>query len=97
MDRYLPRCFVTSRVLRDGERIGYLYREEPDEGGDSGWRIMAGDESDAYMDDADNTAYVSLGAVLNCDDSILPLLDAPVGSAFGRDEGGRFLPITDQS
>jgi len=88
LERFARRCFVTARVLRDGEPVGYLYREEPDRDDDSGWRIMAGDESDEYMDDPDNVYYVALGAVLNRDDSFLHLLDSPAGSAFGRDAGG---------
>lgn len=54
---------------------------------------MAGDESDQYMDDTENIAYISLGAVLNGDDSVLPLLDAPVGSAVKRNEGDQFVPV----
>jgi hypothetical protein len=93
VNRYLPRCFVTNRVLHDGQKIGYLYREQPDNEKDSGWRIMAGDESDAYMDDSKNISFVSLGAVLARDDSMIHLLDAPAGSAFRRNhETGGFDP-----
>jgi len=82
--RFLPRCFVTKRVLMEGARIGCLYREEPMEEIDSGWRLMAGDESAGYLDSTGNTLYLSLGSVLNHDDSFLHLLEAPVGSAFRR-------------
>jgi hypothetical protein len=85
VERYITRCFVTNRVLVDGRRVGYLYREEPDEEEDSGWRLTANDESDEYMSNAENLAYVSLGAVLSKDDSFRHLLDSPVGSAFVRD------------
>lgn len=91
--RYWPRCFVTNRVLRDGVRVGYLYREAPDSKDDSGWRIMVGDESDEYMDDSENIAYVSLGAVLRKDDSFRDLLDTPAPCAYWRDAAtGRFDP-----
>jgi hypothetical protein len=85
VERYIKRCYVTNRILRDGRPVGYLYREEPDRDDDSGWRIMANDESDEYMSDSDNVAYVSLGAVLSRDDSFKDLLDSPSGSAFERD------------
>lgn len=84
VERYIARCYVTNRVLRDGGKVGYLYREAPDRDDDSGWRIMAGDESQDYMDDPDNIAYVSLGAVLSRDDAFVALLDSAVGSAFER-------------
>ena len=90
---YWPRCFVTKRVLDDGERVDYLYREPPDSEDDSGWRILAGDETDEYMDDPGNIAYVSLGAVLSKDDSFRDLLDTPAPCAYWRDaETGRFDP-----
>ena len=93
VNRYLPRCFVTQRVLRDGSRVGYLYREDPDDDTDSGWRLFAGDESPEYMEDAANVAFVSLGAVLNRDDSFLALLESPVGSAFARDQTNQLVPV----
>ena len=37
VEQYIKRCFVTKRVLEDGQLVGYLYREEPDEENDSGW------------------------------------------------------------
>lgn len=95
VSRYLPRCYVTQRVLREGSRVGYLYREEPDNERDSGWRLFAGDESPEYMEGAGNVAFVSLGAVLNHDDSFLTLLDSPVGGAFARDpQTGEFRPVS---
>ena len=86
-DRYRKRCLVSVRVLHDGEPIGSLYRETPEQEDDSGWRILAGDETDDYFDDEDAVAYVSLGAVLNRDDAILPLLDTAPGSSFQREAG----------
>lgn len=92
VERYIKRCYVTNRVLRDGAKVGYLYREAPDREDDSGWRITANDESDEYMDDASNCAYVSLGAVLSNDDSFIALLDYPEGSAFVREaSSGQFV------
>jgi hypothetical protein len=85
---YWARCFVTNRVLKDGHPVGYLYREKPaadDPDDDSGWRILSGDESDAYMDDPANTSYVALGAVLRRDDSILELLTISAPCAFVRE------------
>ena len=97
VEKYIKRCFVTKRVLEDGVPVGYLYREEPDNEDDSGWRITANDETEEYMDDSDNSAYVSLGAVLSKDDSFIELLGSPAGSAFARDsESGRFVPCNDE-
>lgn len=94
VEKYVQRAFVTHRILEEGSPIGFLYREASDEAMDSGWRFTAGDESDEYMNDAGNCSYVSLGTVLNRDDSVLHLLDEPEGSSFGRDpESGQFVPV----
>ncbi|WP_143194644.1 immunity protein Imm33 domain-containing protein, partial [Pseudomonas aeruginosa] len=37
--------------------------------------------------------HYSLGSVLNADDSILPLLDAPPGRAFERLADGSFIEV----
>jgi hypothetical protein len=98
---YSERCLVDECVLEDGVQVEYIYREEPDmdsEGDkypDSGWRIRGRLADDASEDEFEEReiAYVSLGAVLNRDDSFLPLLDSPIGSAFMRDfERDRYDP-----
>jgi hypothetical protein len=89
---YWSRCLVDECVIDGIAPIGYLYREEPDMRGeedqypDSGWRIRGQlDHPVADAPDDRKISYLALGAVLNRDDSIIDLLDAPVGSAFARD------------
>ena len=85
-EKYIKCCFVTNRILYKGEKIGYFYREEPDQEDDSGWRFMVGDETDEYMDDSENISYVSIGAVLREDDSVVEFLESPVNTYFERNE-----------
>lgn len=96
--RYSARCYANQRILGDGAPVGCLYREEPDQEDDrdSGWRFVAGDETDEYMEDGGNYSYVSIGAVLARDDSFIHLLDAEAGAAFERDPvTGTFVPCAD--
>jgi len=90
-DKYIRRCIVTNNILYEGQPIGYLYREEPYKDDDSGWRFTTGNETDEYMDDPNNSSYVSLGAVLRKDDSCLPLLEREEGVAFVKDEEGNYI------
>lgn len=87
-------CFATDRITVDGAPIGYMYREQPDKGFfDSGWRFFAGDESEEYSDNPDNFAIYDLNTICNYDPAIIPFLDAPVDSAFGRIPGtDKFQP-----
>jgi hypothetical protein len=80
-------CFASDRIMVDGAKIGYMYREQPDNHFDSGWRFFAGDESQEYSDAPDNFGIYKLNTVCNFDPTIIPFLDAPYGSAFGRAQG----------
>ncbi len=89
-------CFASDRVAVDHEPVGFMYREEADFEEDSGWRFFAGDESQAYLDKADNTGIYDVNDIANCDPDIVPLLDFPVGSEFERDEEtGKLVIIED--
>jgi len=77
--------FATDKITVEGRKVGFMYRQEPDNDIDSGWRFLAGDESDEYMDDVDNVAVYDVNTIANYDPDIIPLLGAPVGSAFERD------------
>jgi hypothetical protein len=83
-------CIATDRITVDGAKIGYMYREEPDYTGDSGWRFFAGDEDDDYANNPDNSGIYDLNSICNDDPEIIPFLRAPSGTAFGRDKKGRF-------
>ena len=88
-------CMATDRITVDGERIGYMYREQPDIDTDfgkvdSGWRFFAGDESDEYANDPGNLEIYKLNEICNYDKDIIPFLKAPYGSAFARNEDGVF-------
>ena len=77
-------CFATDRIVVDGERVGYMYREDPGYGSDSGWRFTAGNESDEYMDDPHNHGVYDVNTIANYDPDIVQFLDAPAGSQFVR-------------
>ncbi|MPM98054.1 hypothetical protein SDC9_145235 [bioreactor metagenome] len=69
-----------------------MYREEPYQNGnpDSGWRFMAGDEDDDYMNNPDNHGIYQINTICNYDPDIIPFLDSAAGTAFIRNESGKF-------
>ena len=84
-------CIATDRVTVDGCKIGYMYRETPlPDTQDSGWRFFAGDEDREYTGDPEKSEIYSLNTICNYDPEILPLLYAPVGTAYVRDVNGQF-------
>ena len=87
----LGSCLATDRIVVDGKRVGYCYREAPDSDRDSGWRFFAGDEVQEYVENPRNLGLYDVNTVANCDPQIIPLLSSPEGSAFERNSSGAFV------
>ena len=83
----LGACFATDKITVDGLPVGYMYREEPDDDFDSGWRFFSGTETQDYVDDPNNTLIYDVNTIANYDKAIIPFLNAPYGAAFERVEG----------
>ena len=83
-------CYATDMITVQGKKVGYMYREEPSHQTDSGWCFMSGKESQKYMDDPDNLAIYDINTISNYDEDIIPFLNSPYHSAFGRNKLGKF-------
>lgn len=83
-------CIATDRITIDGCKVGFMYREETYQNDypDSGWRFMAGDEDDDYMNNPENHSVYQVNTICNYDPEILPFLNAAPGTAYIRDENG---------
>ena len=78
-------CLVSDMVTKEGYKVGYMYRENPDSGRpDSGWRFLAGNESDEYINNPDNCHIMAINTVCNYDPDIIPYINSKIGSAFIR-------------
>lgn len=80
-------CFATDRIVVDGAKVGYMYREDSEEEDLSGWTFMAGDESQEYADNPNNWGIYDVNTLCNYDKAIIPYLEAEIGTALGRVEG----------
>jgi hypothetical protein len=95
--RAMGGCIATDQITVDGHPVRFMYREEPDDELDSGWRFFSGFEDDAYSNEPSHLAIYDVNTIANYDPSIIPFLDAPFGSAFekGDDRLERFVPVAD--
>ncbi len=89
-------CIATDMIVVDGYPVRFMYREEPETDEDSGWRFMSGFEDDDYMEDASRHGVYDVNIIANYSPDIIPLLDAPAGSAFEKTpQGERFVEVDD--
>jgi hypothetical protein len=81
-------AFVTKSLVEEKKRINFMYREEPDNSQDSGWRFFSGDETQEYVDNASNVLQYTIENVINqIDSGIEGYLNSEAGSAFERKNG----------
>ncbi|MDK2125836.1 DUF2185 domain-containing protein [Parachitinimonas caeni] len=81
-------CVATDLITVEGQPIGYMVREEPEDDQDSGWRFFTGNEDDRYIDNPKNFSLLDVNVLANYDPSIIPLLDSPIGAAFDKGDNG---------
>jgi hypothetical protein len=89
---YSQLCFATNMIMKQGHPVTYMYREEPDNADDSGWRFFSGHESQEYVDDPSNTQVYPVAFVAQSTPDIVPHLLAPAGSQLEHN-GKQFVPV----
>jgi hypothetical protein len=60
-------CLASDLITIEGSRVGFMYREEPDNSIDSGWRFFTGTESQEFVDDPKNLGLYDVNAIANYD------------------------------
>ena len=88
---------LATKMLVEGRRkVRFMYREQPDNPSDSGWRFFCGNEEQSYVDDPEHIGLYDINTILNIDDSVMPFLGSPFGTAFEReDENAPFAASED--
>ncbi|MVN91181.1 DUF2185 domain-containing protein [Mucilaginibacter aquatilis] len=89
-------CLATDKITVDGEPVGYMYREEPDNELDSGWRFFAGTETDEYANNVDNVMVYDVNTIVNYDRAIAPYLHLPAGTQLERNADNTFYIIDEE-
>jgi hypothetical protein len=84
IEKDLGYVILSNLIAQGRSKVGFLYRENPDNKLDSGWRMFSGDEDEDYIENPDNFGMYDSKKVLDIDPSIESLLDSPYKTAFER-------------
>ena len=77
-------CMATDKITVDGLKVGYMYREEPDDVNDSGWRFFSGSETQECVNDPNNIEIYDVNTIANYDNTIVSYLNMPIGTELFR-------------
>ena len=84
LEKDLGYVILSNLIAQGRAKVGFLYRENPDNKLDSGWRMFSGEEDEAYIENPDNFGMYDSTKVLDIDPSIESLLNSPIKTAFER-------------
>lgn len=87
-------CVASNKITVDGEKVGYMYREEKVDDEDSGWRFLAGTEDEEYAEDPANGKIFDVNIIAHHDPAIIPYLKMIIGTELERD-GDQFVELVD--
>lgn len=79
-----PKILVEKKL-----KVRFMYRDEPDDDSDSGWRFFSGNEDDEFVNDPDNIGLYNIDTISQIDPDVMPLLNSCVGTAFERESAER--------
>jgi hypothetical protein len=94
-DYYFDTKVIVSRDVLDKREFNFLMRDNPNNEQDSGWTVFSGYEENDFLSESTNFQPISIGVILNIDDSILSIIDETPLCAFERNEEGLFEEIND--
>jgi hypothetical protein len=94
-DFYFDTLVTVSKDVLEKREINFMLRDNPNGDGDSGWSILSGYEDDKFLSDSLNFKIVSVGVILNFDNSILKFFQEPPLCAYERNDEGEFSKIDD--
>lgn len=95
-DFYFDKKVIVSNDVLERREFNFLMRDNPENENDTGWIIFSGFEDDDDNDNSDNFQVISIGVILNIDDSILTFIHDKPLCAYERDfEKGIFVKVDD--
>lgn len=87
MNKDFGFVMATEMLIKEKRPVKFMYRETPDQPGDSGWRFFCGEEDDEYLSCPEHIGIYDIKTVLSCSSDILDLLSSEIGACYGRDNG----------
>lgn len=83
---YMGYCIASNFISVQGEKVAFMYREEPEDEDDSGWRFLSGLETDEYLENVQHFMMFDVNYIANIDKAIIPYLKHKKGTELEREE-----------
>lgn len=88
-------CMASAMISEDKKPVGFMYREMPEEDLDTGWRFLAGNEDDEFLDNESNYGVFDVEYIVELDPLIRNYIHLPVGTELERSDN-KFKPYQEE-
>ncbi|MFR7973939.1 MAG: DUF2185 domain-containing protein [Lacrimispora saccharolytica] len=87
---------ITKSIYQGTSKLKWLFREESVNPSDNGWRAIGDNDTQEYLDNAENSMVVDFNTLANIEPAVLSVYDMPVGTdlKFCFDDTGRYFVDT---
>lgn len=91
LSELLKTCIVTKKLLDENWKVGLMQKMEPTSEMDSGWFLSVGNETQDYVDNADNLCIITLNELCENDSILISyLMNKEVGDVLIRVSNNEF-------
>ena len=73
-------CIVSKNILDGKGKVKWLFREEPVDKADNGWRVLSDIDTDEFINNPSNLIVCDFNTIANIEPSIIGIYLFPIGS-----------------
>ncbi len=76
------KCLVSKNITHNLHAIKWMYREEPIEEFDSGWRVFCEADTEEYINQPENVIPLDFNILANLNPHVVEVYNAPIGADY---------------
>ena len=87
----LGGCIITRSLFEGTSKLKWIFREEPVNPADNGWRALGDTDTEEYINIPENNLVVDFDRLVEIEPAVLAIYDMPVGTDLEYDSQRRIF------
>ena len=87
----LGGCIITRSLYEGTSKLKWIFREEPANPTDNGWRALGDTDTEEYINIPENNFVVDFDRLVEIEPAVLAIYDMPIGTDLENDSQRRIF------